>query len=202
MGRAGMAALGLVITAVAGAAMGQGPPSPAAITELRLFLPLFFGGMSAGVSVAERVSGECFASSIASAGRPDAWRCTAGNRILDPCFEGFEGGQLRLACARSPWSAEVTVLTPTAEPKRAEANTLSLASALPWALELSDGSRCTLLTGATSAAAGLRVNYGCEGGGRYVIGEPDRSAARWRVFSWSPAREIAARQVEVLVAWW
>ncbi len=204
MVRAGLGALGVLVSAVTPVAAGaQTPAQPESVpTEVRLFLPFNFGGVGVGLAVVDRVSGECFAGSLASPGRPDAWRCMAGNRILDPCYQGFDAGQLRLACPRSPWSADATLLTPTAEPPQGEANRLSLAMALPWALELADGSRCTLLTGATSVAAGMRVNYGCEGGGRFVVGEPDRSQPRWRVFLWSPDRGIAARQVGVVVAWW
>jgi hypothetical protein len=33
------------------------------------------------------VNGSCFTSSNASASRPDAWRCSSGNGILDPCYQ-------------------------------------------------------------------------------------------------------------------
>jgi hypothetical protein len=52
---------------------------------------------------------------------------------------------------------------------------------IPWALELANGSRCGLLTGATAVLAGLRINYGCDDGG-LVIGEVDRAGAMWTVF--------------------
>jgi hypothetical protein len=192
--------VGLAIPAVVGAeAQTQGESAP---TEVRLFLLFNTGGGSAGLMVTDRVQGECFAGSLASPGRPDAWRCMAGSRILDPCYQGLAAGHVQMACPRAPWSAEATLLTPTAEPPRGEANRLALETALPWALELADGSRCTLTTGATWVAAGMRVNYGCEGGGRFVVGEPERSQPRWRVFVWTPERAIAARQIGVAVAWW
>lgn len=51
---------------------------------------------------------------------------------------------------------------------------------LPWALELTSGERCTLLTGATAPVAGLRLNYLCEGGAS-VIGDIDRTLPLWVV---------------------
>jgi len=201
----GISAYCVLVTALAATmAVAQPAPSPEATpTDVRLYLPFDVGGgLNRAVVVVDRVSGECFTGSLASPGRPDAFRCTAGNRILDPCYQGFEAGQPRLACARASWSAEVTLLTPTKEMPRAEANRPTLPAALPWAVELADGTRCALLTGATAAAAGMRVNYGCEGGDAYVVGEPDRSLPRWRVLLWMPARDIAARLVGVTVAWW
>ena len=53
----------------------------------------------------------------------------------------------------------------------------------PWALELADGSRCALLTGATGAVAGMRVNYGCEGDRVSIVGDVDRRGRRWRVLT-------------------
>jgi hypothetical protein len=98
-----------------------------------------------------------------------------------------------------PWSANVVLLTlseplpsePRKETRREEA--------LPWALELASGQRCTAFTGATAPIAGMRINYGCPGGFQ-VVGDVDRSQAVWRVFV-QGEKSIALEQVDVAVAW-
>ena len=70
---------------------------------------------------------------------------------------------------------------------------------LPWALELANGERCTLLSGATAVLAGERVNYGCEGGG-VVLGAAHRGQPIWTV-SYLADESVATNVVEVAVAW-
>lgn len=89
---------------------------------------------------------------------------------------------------------------PVAEPAAPDDPTLAVhPDDIPWALELANGERCTLLTGATMVLAGERVNYGCEGGGS-VLGEVDRGALLW-VVDFLPDDAVATDQVAVLVAW-
>ena len=73
--------------------------------------------------------------------------------------------------------------------------------ALPWALELSDGSKCTLMTGGTYMMAGMRANYGCTGGDRTLFGDIDRSQPVWRIFSHTD-KSIAMTQSTITVAWY
>ncbi len=70
---------------------------------------------------------------------------------------------------------------------------------IPWALELANGSRCGLLTGATAVLAGQRINYGCDDGG-LVIGEVDRSAVMWTV-AYLADGASATNLVDVVTAW-
>jgi hypothetical protein len=70
---------------------------------------------------------------------------------------------------------------------------------IPWGLELANGERCTLLTGATAVMADERINYGCESGG-LVIGEVDRSGPVWMV-SFLASDAYASDYVPVTVAW-
>jgi hypothetical protein len=70
---------------------------------------------------------------------------------------------------------------------------------IPWALELANGERCTLLTGATAVLAGQRLNYGCESGG-YVIGELQRDGLVW-LASFLASDAYASDLVPVAVVW-
>jgi hypothetical protein len=71
--------------------------------------------------------------------------------------------------------------------------------ALPWAVELADGERCGLLTGATAAVAGMRLNYGCEGGG-WLVGDLDRGSPVWTA-NFYDERALATELVEVATVW-
>ncbi len=196
-----------VIIAAAGAWLLAAPPgrlhaqSAPSATAIRVYAAFGPGALRPGVLVTRRVSGECFAASVADQARDDAWRCMSGNAIMDPCFQGFEGSTPALACPETPWSPRVTVLRPTKEPARAQANASGIGRGLPWALELGDGTRCTFLTGATAGVAGMRVNYGCLDGKRSIIGDIDRTLPRWRVFVDSGVGVTVPLQ-DVAIAWY
>jgi len=169
-------------------------------TEIKLFEPWNPHGLSIGIAVTEKLTGNCFAESAASPSRSDAWRCSAGNLIQDPCYMQIMGDQKQLACARDPWSANVNLLTLESTPPESKRKEVRRDVSLPWALELGDGSRCTLMTGGTFAAAGMRANYGCIGG-RTLFGDVDKSQPVWRIFSMTD-KSIALTQSVIVVAWY
>jgi len=170
-------------------------------TALRVYAAFGPGALRPGVEVTGRVAGECFAASLADQSRDDAWRCTSSNRILDPCFEGFQGTQAVMACPESPWTSRVTLLTPTKEPARDSANRANIGGGLPWALELTSGVRCVFLTGATALVAGMRINYGCVGSAQAVVGDVNRVLPEWRVFV-DRGQGVTVESEGVAVAWY
>lgn len=184
-------------------AAGRAGPATAqqtlAPTQVQLVLPFRAPG-SLGLRISARVQGRCVAGSVADSGRPDAWRCTSGNRIYDPCFEGFEQSTPVVACLESPRASAAVVLTPTGGVPRQVANKGYPLASPPWSLSLGNGASCGLLTGVTFGLAGMRINYGCTNGG-YLIGEVDRSQPQWRVFYLGP-RATAATLVGVITAYY
>jgi hypothetical protein len=188
-------------------------------TEIRYLLPFGPDGLSAGLTASATVEGVCGFSSSAVLGRPDAWDCiSAESEIFDPCFEPLmmdpeELGQL--ACVDAPFSTEVTLLTlteplvrqkeaadPGADPSLGmgqEADDAIALWDLPWALELANGDRCSLLHGTLTVMAGQTVHYGCVDGGM-VLGETDHSQPVWTV-SYLAEGEFASHLVDVAVAW-
>jgi hypothetical protein len=176
-------------------------PSPSTGTELRLFTPSSGGRLAAGLVVAERLEGRCFARSLASPARPDAWRCEADAAILDPCFVDTMGDPEVLACVQDPFERAVRELllveplpnaTPTEEPR--------YELAVPWALVVDGGVRCTRLTGATGGIAGLRIDYGCEDGSS-LLGPIDRWGAWWRIFRQRTERRPSLERAPIEEAW-
>lgn len=169
-------------------------------TEIKLFEPWNPNGLSIGIAVVQKFSGKCFATSAASASRPDAWRCSAGNLIQDPCYMQLMGDQKQLACAQDPWSANINLLTLDAPLPTDSRKDMKRDDSIPWALELADGSHCTLMTGGTFAVAGMRANYGCVGG-RTLFGDIDKGSPVWRIFSMTD-KSIALTQSAITVAWY
>jgi hypothetical protein len=152
------------------------------------------------MAVTQQVNGSCFTRSLASPSRPDAWRCTAGNGLMDPCYQRVMGDEKQLACpAGGPWPANVVLLTLTQPLPVEDRKESSRESVLPWALELTNGQRCTQFTGATAPVAGMRINYGCPDGFT-IVGDIDRSQPAWQVF-FQGEKSIALEQVDVAVAW-
>jgi hypothetical protein len=121
----------------------------------------------------------------------------------------------QLACVEDPFSTEVTLLTltePLVREKEAadpggdpsmtmgqEADDVLAPWDLPWALELANGDRCTLLHGTLTVMAGQTVAYGCVEGGM-VLGETDRTQPVWTV-NYLAEGEVASHLVDVAVAW-
>ena len=115
-------------------------------SDVRFFVPINPGGLNVGLAVTSEERGSCISGSLADAGRPDAWRCTAGNAILNPCFASpfalpDEPGTL--ACLESPFGGDVVQLTVTEPLPEAGANRADLTQ-LAWALELAtaNSARC------------------------------------------------------------
>ncbi len=215
-----LALIGPAMVAAQDATPEAGPgATEVARTDVRHLLPFGPDGLNPGLTVAATVEGVCGFSSIVALDRPDAWDCmSADNEIFDPCFEPFmmdpdELGQL--ACVDAPFSTEVTLLTLT-EPLVREKEVLDPGTDpslgidqaaddviepwdLPWALELANGDRCTLLHGTLIVLAGQTVHYGCTEGGM-VLGETDHSQPVWTV-SYLAEGEAVSRLVDVAVAW-
>ena len=177
-------------------------------TDVRYFIPVNPGGLNVGLAVVGEEEGTCFAGSSAAATRSDAWRCGAENGILDPCFaDPFQlPGELgTLYCASNPFAGDVVEFTLTQPlPEDGGNGSLSLGDEeqdgmLPWALELENGEQCSLMSGATVAIAGQRLNYACESGAS-VIGDVDRGQPRW-VVNYLEENGYATRQMGVEVAW-
>src|SRR5438876_463774 len=134
----------------------------AAATEVKIFVPLSTDGtLNPSLQVRSRDSFpglQCQAGSISTT-RPDAWRCGTD----DPCFAAPLSDPanvpVTLACAAGgPWGGSVQLLT-VQTPLRGFDDCkspptcrqpLDLATN-PWAIELSNGVRCTLLTGTISS---------------------------------------------------
>ena len=184
-------------------------PQTAAIarTDTRYVIPFGPDGLNAGLTVTGNEQGSCIADSLSALDRPDAFDCTGeSGQIYDPCFENpfappDEPGEL--ACIASPFADEVVLLAvdePLSREKETPAGEGPFAPwDLPWALELANGDRCTLLHGTLFQLAGQVVYYSCEQNGA-VLGVVEHGQPVWTV-NYLAEGDVASSLVEVTAAW-
>ena len=191
------------------------PAAGTAFTDVRYVLPFTPDGLNPSLTATSTEEGACGFSSVAALDRPDAWECVGeSNQIYDPCFENpflppDEPGQV--ACFDSPFTTDVVVFTltqPLEREKEVADATMDMTSDpttaidpldLPWALELANGDRCTLLHGTLEVIAGQVAHYGCENGG-LILGETDHAQPLWWV-TYLAEGDVASSRVAVLTAW-
>ena len=196
------------------AALGQeATPEPGgatlARTDIHYVIPFGPDGLNAGLTVRETLTGTCTSDSIAVSDRADAFECLGdGDQIYDPCFENpfapsDEPGDV--ACVPDPFGTEVVLLTvddPLPREKEAPPGQGQDPFApwdLPWALELANGDRCTLLGGTLYQLAGQVVYYSCEQNGA-VLGVVDHGQPVWTV-NYLADGDVVSSLVEVTAAW-
>jgi hypothetical protein len=131
-------------------------------------------------------SGSCWTNSIAAPYRTDAWRCSVGNSIQDPCFE--ISNSANLLCGMNP-----------ANPSSTSSFVLKLTQPLPqagmieggtpsnwaWLIQLSDGTLCSPFTGTLPPTMlnGQTAGYGCApgplGNNLVIFGGLNNSSSEW-----------------------
>lgn len=145
-------------TTRAGAQPRSAAASAQAATRIESFSAYDASGRLA-VKVGESARGSCWTNSVA-APAPDAFRCFAGNNILDPCFaRPRAGAPNEVACLATPWST-ATVLTLTAPLPKPD----SRAPDRAWAFQLDNGARCVASTGTVPQVQGISLGYHCTDG--------------------------------------
>jgi hypothetical protein len=168
-------------------------------TSIHLYAPFNGGVIANGIKVEKNARGYCWTSSIADA-RQNAFRCFVGNYIHDPCFANQTGSSTFVLCPLYLPTSKVLRINLTkhlpTNPARPDPTRYP-----PWAVQLEDGRWCELFTGATGDVAGMRIAYGCTGGG-VLLGSPRRSTATWSIFYAQSATSRQFRTVGIRAAWW
>jgi hypothetical protein len=170
------------------------------VTAIKVYSPFEGTQLAKNLIVDSTVSGSCWTGSIAQSGRSDAWRCMMGDTISDPCYAGYLAKEHVAVCG-VPFSSRVVVIKLTAPLSPSDANQPTGTRGDPSEVELGDGARCEMITGATNAINGMRLNYGCYGDKESVYGDPDRSSSLWKVHVLSTGGSTM-RFVNVRVAWY
>lgn len=186
----------------AGRATSSNPPPKASSiivrTQREVATPWTVTGvLSKKVVVRSRVAGTCWTGSIA-VDTANAWRCVSGNEIHDPCFVAQASAAAReVACLSSPWS-EAVLMHLTKPLSISNGNALSNPLTFTWALQLANGDRCVMGTGANSQVAGVDLDYYCTSGA--LAGSLNTRLEPWAVEYYVKGADVL-RQVDVATAW-
>jgi hypothetical protein len=172
--------LAVLVAALVAAPLSLGNASPqltAPPTQVVHVRPLgTTGKLAPGYKVTHSRSGAMCSAGSEAIGDA-AYRCIAGNGVYDPCWVG--ANRAYVYCLGEAWTFDVVRLHVT---KGYSNSGLSRhVSAVPWGLELSDGSLCGLLQGATGAVDGKRISYFCQHTKNVIIGSVDKHTKPWRV---------------------
>jgi hypothetical protein len=146
--------------------------------QVRTFDPFTIYGKIQPDFQVKTVTGSCWERSVVDT-RPDAWRCTSGDQIHDPCFDNI--GEF-VVCAANPWANNVTRIDLTSPLNWRLMKLPESDSEAPfWALTLATGVECVLVPGTSAVIDGHRVNYSCQDG--YLVSSVDASNATAQVQS-------------------
>jgi hypothetical protein len=147
------------------------------------------------------VAGYCWTGSLAIS-RSDAWRCSVGNYIYDPCFSSATASG-EVVCPNADLTSGLLIrLTKPLPYRYASRRRPSLADP-PWDLETVSGQHYVFLTGAGEIVDEKRGNYGCSCGGKtWLWGLPDRAAHPfWTISSGSYTTKSLTAEVDIRYAW-
>jgi hypothetical protein len=133
------------------------------------------GNLLPGYAIShDRSGGRCEAGSEETG---DSYRCFAGNVVYDPCWVAT--GRSQAICLPAPWSFTAVRLEVTKGFDNAGRSNRTATT--PWGVQLINGEQCVLLSGATGAVGGRRINYGCQHVKYVLIGNVDKHQKVWRI---------------------
>jgi hypothetical protein len=154
------------------------PTTPALPTQV-----IVYAAQAASSTPVE--DGSCFTNSVAAPYRSDAWRCTVGNVLSDPCFT--IQGTNTLLCgvnpAEGPYASSLFVLNLTKSLPKPDSMAGTAPSNWAWAVQLADGTYCTPFTGTRPfTASGTVGNYSCSSSNpneSMIFGDLNASSSVW-----------------------
>lgn len=168
--------------------------TPRTVTAVRAFSAwTASGSVNPDLHIAAHVTGQCFSQSLSL---PDAYRCMAGNTILDPCFAPSNGAAGRVVCAQTPWSPAYEMTVEGGLPSATPAS----GRAAVWAIQLANGARCSTLQHLRTEVGGEYLVYGC--GATYSGASAVSSQKRTWTVGYDPGGTASTlTTVAVAVAW-
>lgn len=154
------------------------------------------GALRSGYTVTHRLTGASCQSGSEATG--NAYRCFAGNAVIDPCW--VTSNTAFVDCLAAPYSHKVTRLHVT----KGYDNTGGFGSpaSLPWGLQVG-GKRMVLLQGATSTVNGMRINYEVHGFSVVLVGPVDKSSSPWTIRKGKRTHGVyrIVGRVDIATAW-
>ncbi|OIJ69784.1 serine/threonine-protein kinase [Streptomyces mangrovisoli] len=169
-----------------------GTPSASvrAATEVNTFTPWTFGEPADDISVVRTESGSCFAAS-SSATRVDAYRCTVGDDIKDPCFSPPNDLSPAVLC---PYSGPIGKVLKIRLTEPLPDALLGDEEPYPFKIVLADGQVCDSYQGSGIAIAGETMSFGCPDGD--LFGAPHSAGPTWTM-NYRPKGASSFRPVDI-----
>lgn len=190
-----------LLVAVSAGAMGLGGcagGSPAAHTSVQGLARSPTAATTTLPAASTTASGSCWEGSLALYQDAGAWRCTAANQVMDPCFTpAGQPDAAQLICESAPWAPATRLLLTQPLPLDA-ANSPGTGPRPVWAMELANGDRCVLGTGTATQVGATTLDYRCTSGA--LASDVDRARQPWTV-RYRPATSSTLRQIAVRNAW-
>jgi hypothetical protein len=184
-----MAAVGCMLLAASIASAGTK-------TSARLYEAFKANGKPA-LNVAKTEQGSCFTGSI-EVNRDDAWRCTHGNYLYDPCFSSSKANGIVL-CVTAPWKTsalelKLTKALPTGDTKKPSTKTA------PWAIETSSGLRCVFGQMGPFISRSEYGDYVCNRT-TWLWNLPNRSTEPWTIHVAPTTARTLTEKAKIKIAW-
>jgi hypothetical protein len=134
------------------------------------------GHLRAGYTITHRHGGA--SCQLGSEATGTAYRCFAGNEILDPCWVQAGKNRSHVICLLLPWSHQVSRLHVT---KGYDNQGPASPAHRPWGLRLTNGTRCAGVQGASGTVHGRPITFFCLHSRLMLLGEANRSRPLWRI---------------------
>lgn len=150
----------------------------AEFTDIRLYRPFSEAPYQAQAVATHVLKGWCWSQSHADP-RPDAWRCMVGDQSFDPCFVKTYVDRTQLICPRSPWQTSAVQITVEKPLDNSLHQQLDMSKDSPWTVELTDGTRCTIITGDRRRNDNNNIRYNCGRKG-ILLGNFQRCRGLWK----------------------
>jgi len=183
-------------------------PASTPSTAIEVFAPWTTeGALAPGIQVAANLNdGSCSTGSLADGANQNAWRCSSGNDVYDPCFAPPDETNItQVACAQSPLSS-VDMLTlvqplPSSSTGTSSGSTGTSGDAgstpVPWFMQLANGDTCGRTAGTASSAGSPSLSYACQSG---VASTLNTSTEPWTVRYLANNSDVPS-DVAVSTAW-
>lgn len=113
---------------------------------------------------------------------PQAYRCSSGNTVYDPCWlDNADAAQATVLCQPDPWDTQAIRLTVATGGLPAFLGAPQpIDRQYPWGVRLTDGENCAPVQGSHDNDEGKIVDYSCSSSYRHVLLRPiDQSSALW-----------------------
>jgi hypothetical protein len=167
-------------------------------TVVRVYRPFEGTRINPTLHVRRRVKGFCWTGSEAAFRRRDAWRCTWGRFIVDPCFAGPNRSIHYVLCPDEAWNNGVMRLQLNRPLPTHSENKQKLGSV--WAIVTTSGLRCRRGSGQIPLVAGKPLLYDCGRAGD-LAGEPNTARPLWTIFFSAAAHPKRLSPTGIATAW-